>query len=483
MQKELPSTLAPATESVPNVEPVIPHGRVLIVDDDQGFSLGLCHSLQQQGYETAVAATYQDGESCFAQFKPQITLLNYALAGGNAKELLPRLKTLRPRSLIVIIASQGSINLAVEMMRRGADDFVTKSGEQGQLLSKIAQLLQQRATEDRYQRGDDQPLYPFAGVSPAIHRLRDEVEKMLVTDKPILILGETGSGKGTIARWIHFQRFPDKPFVSLNCAGLTPEFLETELFGHSKGAYTGAVSAKTGLFQVAHNGTLFLDEIGDMDFRVQAKLLTVMEDKRFRRLGDVREYAVDVRLIAATNKDLAMLVQQGNFRRDLYFRVNTLPLMVPPLRERPEDIPLLTEQLLGRIVAELGRFPVSLTVAAKKALRQYEWPGNIRELQNVLERTVIISSSEIIDATDLRFDRITGIDYPKVTEQMLAPAAATGLNVRLDELTLEQMEQFHIENVLRLTKGHVGRAAQILGVPRSTLYTKVKRFAIKIPKE
>jgi len=282
------------------------------------------------------------------------------------------------------------------------------------------------------------------------------------SDSPVLILGETGVGKSVLARWLHARsQRVDAAFVDLNCASLSRELLETELFGHEKGAFTGATGAKQGLLEVAHGGTLFLDEIGDVDPAVQPKLLTVLEEGRFRRLGDVRDREVDVRLVAATHQDLAAAVREKRFRGDLFFRISALPLAVPPLRERAEDIPVLARALLARIAADLGRGELSLSEEAHDALRAYSWPGNTRELRNVLERAAILGRGQVLEARDVRFP---------------APFEAPGTDD--SRLTLEEVERRHIARVLDEEGGHVERAARRLGVPRSSLYERIRRLGI-----
>src|SRR5262249_25359141 len=286
-------------------------------------------------------------------------------------------------------------------------------------------------------------------------------------DSPILIQGETGAGKGVLARWLH-NNGPraDEAFVDLNCAGLSREFLETELFGHEKGAFTGAVTSKMGLLEVAHKGTVFLDEIGDVDPLVQPKLLKVLEEKRFRSMGDVRDRQVDIRLIAATHQDLNILVKEKKFRSDLYFRISTIPLTVPALRDRVEDIPILANYLMRRLAADLGRGELSLSKQAEAAIQRYNWPGNIRELRNVLERAVLLSDREVLEPKDFTFQGNT--------ETLQAENG--------DGLTLLELERVHIHRVLSQESGHVERAAKRLGIPRSSLYQKIKKHGIVVSK-
>jgi len=286
---------------------------------------------------------------------------------------------------------------------------------------------------------------------------------------PLLIQGETGSGKGVLARWFH-QNGPrrDEAFVDLNCAGLSRDLLESELFGHEKGAFTGAVAAKQGLFDMAHRGTVFLDEIGEVDQQVQPKLLKVVEELRFRRLGDVRDRQVDVRLVAATHRDLAKLVEEGRFREDLLYRLNAVPLAVPPLRERGRDVILLAHNLLARVGAEMGRPGLRLSPSAERALESYAWPGNVRQLRNVLERAALLSERAELDADDLG-------------EGMAARAQAAAPAAQDDNLTLAEAEKRHIEAVVRAQSFDVPAAAKVLGLSRSTLYDKIKKHGLVLP--
>jgi transcriptional regulator with GAF, ATPase, and Fis domain len=309
---------------------------------------------------------------------------------------------------------------------------------------------------------------PFDLPSAAMRALAEDASRVALSDSPVLILGETGVGKGVLARWLHDHGArADEAFVDLNCASLSRELLETELFGHEKGAFTGAVAAKEGLLEVAHRGTLFLDEIGDVDQAVQPKLLKVLEEKRFRRLGDVRDREVDVRLVAATHQDLSEAVREKRFRSDLYFRISALPLVIPPLRERPEDVAALAPSLLARIGADLGRHDLALSPEAVEALQEYGWPGNTRELRNVLERAAILSREQVLVPRDLRFSSAL---------EGASPAADS-------RLTLEEVERRHIERVLGEEGGHVERTARRLGVPRSSLYERIKRLAIAVRRQ
>jgi DNA-binding NtrC family response regulator len=392
------------------------------------------------------------------------------LPDGNALDLIPRLKAVDPSIPLIILTGFGSIDLAVEAVKLGADHFLTKPTE----LSTLS-LMIQRCIENQRNRQKQiaeksllrrKTLDPFLGSSAAITRIAETAKKILSSDSPVLIQGETGTGKGILARWLH-QNGPRSasPFVDLNCGALSRDLLETELFGHERGAFTGAVQTKTGLFEIAHKGTVFLDEIGDVDLQVQPKLLKVLEDKQFRRLGDVRDRRVDVRLIAATHQDMARRVREQSFRSDLYFRISTIPLTTPPLRERVEDVPVLANNILGHLGTDLGTGPVDISPGAMRMLQSYFWPGNIRELRNVLERAVLLNGTHTLTERDLHFD----ID--------LESPAPRGGPVK----TLEAMERQYIEEVLFLEGGRVEPAARKLGIPRSSLYHKIKQYGISRP--
>jgi DNA-binding NtrC family response regulator len=403
--------------------------------------------------------------------RPDAAIIDYRLADGNALELLPRLKGIYPKIPLVILTAHGSIDLAVQAVKEGAEQFLTKPVELPALLVMLQRLLQEQRNRQQQVVGASRQarraVDPFLGTSVAIRQLAEDASKVVGSESPILIRGETGTGKGVLARWLHdHSARSDEAFVDLNCAGLSREFLETELFGHEKGAFTGAVANKTGLLEVAHGGTVFLDEGGDMDLQIQPKLLKALEEKQFRRLGDVRDRHVDIRLIAATHQDLGQLVQDKKFRRDLYFRINTILLVVPPLRERGEDILILARWLLQTLAAQRGRGAMTLTPDAEQALQTHSWPGNIRELRNVLERAVLLSDQQVLGRKDLRFD----------------DASRTEASAPDTDLSLQELERQHIKRVLAKEQGRVESAAKRLGIPRSTLYQKIKQYQITVPK-
>ncbi len=434
--------------------------RILVVDDEPGVRFGIRDFLEQQGYEVEEAESCNDAQHVFRTSRPDVVISDYMLADGTALDLLHRLKEIDPGIPLLVLTAHGSIDLAVRAIKEGAEQFLTKPIEMPAL-----QVILQRLLEK--QRNHHKSLASKIGTSSAIRALSDQAKKILSTESPVLILGETGTGKGVLARWLH-ENSPrsEEAFVDLNCAGLSRELLETELFGHEKGAFTSATASKQGLFEVAHRGTIFLDEVGDVDLQIQPKLLKVLEDKRFRRVGDVRDRQVDVRLIAATHQDIGKIVREKKFRDDLYFRISTIPLSFPPLRERTEDIPILGRYLLNKLSADLGRGEIQLNDDCVKALQSYSWPGNVRELRNVIERAVLLCDEKSIGLKDLNFD-----GHTKVGSAFLD-----------SRLTLLELEKQHIERVLQEERGRVEKAAKRLGIPRSSLYQKIKKHQIETSK-
>jgi DNA-binding NtrC family response regulator len=445
--------------------------RVLLLDDEPGVRAPIRSYLEAHGLDVTEAQDCRSAEEAFVAAHPDLAILDYQLPDGSALDLLPRLKAIDSGVPVIILTGYGSIDLAVRAIKEGADQFLTKPVELPALVVLIERLIEARREHRRQlavraaRSGD--VIDPFLGSSSAIRALADRAQRILASESPILILGETGTGKGVVARWLH-ERGPRaaEAFVDVNCAALTREFLETELFGHEKGAYTGAVTSKQGLFEVADRGTVFLDEIGDVDVQVQPKLLKVIEEGRFRRLGAVRDRQVDVHLIAATHQDLAGLVREQRFRSDLYYRVGAIVLEVPPLRERGEDVLLIAHYYLRRLPARLGRDDVRLAPDAAEALRRYAWPGNIRELHNIIERAVLLSDRPELRAADL------GLTHSAPLEPS---------NISADSaLTLEEVERRQIETVLREEGGRIEPAARRLGIHRSSLYSKIKRYGLAV---
>jgi len=445
--------------------------KVLVIDDEPGVRFGIRDFLEQQGYEIQEADSCEDAQHLFRTIRPDIVIADYMLPDGTALDLLPRLKEIDSDIPLLVLTAHGSIDLAVRAIKEGAEQFLTKPLELPALAVILTRLLQKQRNHHKQlaskTRQIRQFIDPFIGTSSAIKALADQARKILTTESPVLILGETGSGKGVLAKWLHENSSrADEAFVDLNCAGLSRELLETELFGHEKGAFTSATASKQGLFEVAHRGTIFLDEVGDVDLQIQPKLLKVLEEKRFRRVGDVRDRQVDVRLIAATHQDMGQLVREKKFRDDLYFRISTIPLSFPSLRDRKEDIPTLAQYLLTKVSTDLGRAEVSLDDECVRALQEYSWPGNVRELRNVIERAVLLSEEKTIGLRDLHFDGHASVGTPFFDSR----------------LTLIELERQHIERVLNEEGGRVEKAAKRLGIPRSSLYQKIKKHQIQTSK-
>ena len=443
--------------------------KVLLVDDEAAPRFAMRRFLKSRGFDIEEAASCSEAREKFRAFGPDVTVLDFRLPDGTALELIPQLRASGPSALILLTA-YASIDTAVEAVKLGAEHFLTKPVELETLFVIIQRTIENQRNRQLAgsKRGEMRSrVDPFLGATPEISELRQQAEAVLRTDSPVLIQGETGTGKTVLAQWIHSHgRRAEEAFVDLNCAGISREFLETELFGHEKGAFTGAAGAKQGLLEVADRGTVFLDEIGDMDTQVQASVLKVLEEKRFRRLGDIRDRSVDVRLIAATHHDLRALAGERRFRQDLYYRISALELCVPPLRNRRADIPLLAAQLLERLGRDLGQPLVSISSDAEAALKRYEWPGNIRELRNVLERALLRTHGSVLDARALDFGA--------------SPVASP--NVARRSGTLDDVERDYIEQVLRDENGAIDRAAERLGVSRSAVYYKARKHGIAISK-
>jgi len=449
----------------------MPRNKVLVVEDDPAIRFGIKDYLESQGYVVLEADGCVAAEVSFRSSRPDAVISDYRLPDGNALELLPRLQGVDEDVPVILLTGHGSVDLAVQAIKEGAEHFLTKPVALPALEVVLRRALENRRTRQR-QKAEEvqqrrQVVDPFVGASAAIRQLERQARKVLGAERPILLQAETGAGKGVLARWLHHHGpRADEAFIDLNCASLPRELLESELFGHERGAFTGAVASKLGILELANRGTLLLDEIGDMELGLQPKLLIALEEQRFRRVGEAKDRQVNVQLIAATHQDLSRMVAQNSFRSDLYYRISTIPLVIPALRDRAEDIPLLARRLLDRLAVEIGRPRLDIDRQAEAVLQRYAWPGNIRELRNVLERAVLLSDHDVLSAGDLEFDRTP---------------SSTGIDHGMD-LTLEQLERQHIARVLQQEGGRVEHAAKRLGIPRSSLYSKIKRFQIVVEK-
>jgi DNA-binding NtrC family response regulator len=447
-----------------------PPPTLLLVDDDAPFRGVLAGELEQLGFRVEAVGSGGDALRRAGELEPAIVLLDLRLPDIDGLEVLRRIRETSTASDVIMLTGHGSIDTAIESIRMGAFDYVAKPCPLGELEVRIQRALERQSLRRRatlLERGLTPPDVAGAlvGESPEFTRLMQLVERVAASDSTVLVTGETGSGKEIVAKLLH-RRSPrrDRPFVVVECASLQESLLQSELFGHERGAFTGADRAKPGLFEVAHGGTIFLDEIGEVSQATQVKLLRVLDTSTFRHVGGTTEIRVDVRVIAATNRDLAAMVRQGLFREDLFYRLSTITVRVPPLRERRLDIPLLAQHFAGVFNERFG-FRKRVGFDALELLKRHEWPGNVRELLHAVEAAMVVSEGEEIRPehlpASLRTPAIDGIE----------PVRADG-RVR----TLDEMERAHIELALRVTKGHRGEAAAMLGISERNLYRKLREY-------
>jgi DNA-binding NtrC family response regulator len=449
----------------------MPPRTVLLIDDEPRVLDAVAQVFALRGWTTIRATEGRAGIALYEQERPDLVMLDLGMAGLNGIQVLQILRERDPDATVVMLSGHGDVNTAVEAMQLGAEAFLEKPFVSRHLTAVVERAYEKSVLRRRNrvlaQRQVRESSLDSLGASPVMRAVAREIELLSAGNAPILLSGETGSGKGWIAKLIHAAS-PRRaaPFVSINCAGLSTSFLDTELFGHEKGAFTDAKSQKSGLFEVADGGTLMLDEIGDLAPDLQPKLLTVLETRRFRRLGGTREIEVDVRLIAATHVDLADAVKAGKFREDLYYRIAALPVRIPALRERGRDeIAELTIQLFAALRQQLGRGPARVSTNALVRIVQYEWPGNVRELRNILERALLLSVGE--EELEVRH-------LPAELQPRIAVAGA-----RPDDLTIAVAERAHIERVLSLAGGNRLQAAKLLGVSRQTLYNRLREYGFE----
>jgi two-component system nitrogen regulation response regulator NtrX len=449
---------------------------ILIVDDEPGVRSSLSGVLRDEGFDVETAAT---GEECLelaARTAFDVIVLDVWLPGIDGLVTLQRLRERRIDAQVVMISGHGSIESAVRAIKMEAFDFVEKPLSLDKTVVVIRNALRQRdlEAENRVLRARVDRQHVMVGESFAMRQLREQVEIAAPTNGRVLIYGENGTGKELVARTIHqLSRRRNAPFVEVNCAAIPEELIESELFGHMKGAFTGAVADKPGRFEQANTGTIFLDEIGDMSLKTQAKVLRVLQEQVMERVGGTQRIKVDVRVLAATNKELPAEIRAGRFRDDLYFRLNVIPIFVPPLRDRRDDIPLLADHFMAMMSAEYGRRPKRLAPEAVARLQHYAWPGNVRELRNVIERLMIMVPGDTITAQDLAF---LGNDA--------LPAAAPAIAHTLPLADArEQFERDYILQALAAQHGNISRTADVLGVERSNLYKKMKAFGIAPSRE
>ena len=453
---------------------------ILIVEDEPTLARNVKTYLQRSGYDAATADTAERGLDMLDSFKPDAVLLDLRLPGMDGLAALARFRAADPMLSIIMITAHGSVEAAVEAMKAGAYDFLTKPVA----LSKLTLVLEKALRDERreqalsYLQGRAAAQSSFEtllGESEAMCDLKRKLGQVLDAERRLsdadapaaLIHGETGTGKEVLARALHFAGpRADKPFVEINCASIPAQLLESELFGHERGAFTDARERKLGLVETAAGGTLFLDEIGDMDLALQAKLLKLLEEKSVRRLGSVRDQKVNVRIMAATHRDLPALVQAQRFRSDLYFRLRIVEFTVPPLRERGDDILLLARHFLAAHARRYGKGDLRLSSDVERLLVTHRWPGNVRELRNVIEQAVLLASGSVIGLPELSLSAVTS-----------ASLQSAGEGGR-DGSRLEQVERDLLVQALETTQWNVSRAARLLGVSRDTLRYRMEKFQL-----
>ncbi len=456
---------------------------ILVVDDEEAIRSNLSRVLQREGYHVDTAAGPSEALERVQENQYGLILTDVRMPGGSGLDLVPEIKRVTPHSEVIVMTGYGSIEMAVRATRDGALDFITKPYEIDRVLVAVKNALERRhlvAENETLRKAVQQQYHQdrLIGTSTPIQEVRRLIVKVADTDSTILILGESGTGKELVARALHYQNLTRRgSFVPVNCGAIPENLLESELFGHEKGAFTGAIATRQGRFELAHKGTLFLDEVGELSLSLQVKLLRVLQERAFERVGGTKTIHVDVRVIAATNRDLEQAVEDRQFREDLYYRLNVIPIIVPPLRAHIEDIPLLFQHFLDRLNAEKGTSVTGLTALSMEMLMRYRWPGNVRELENLIERLVILKKTGLIEPEDLPTRILDTKETVLGNQEIMFPPEGIDLPAVLDEF-----ERQLIVKALDLTNGVKSRAAQLLGLNRTTLVEKLKKKAMVPPK-
>ena len=455
--------------------------RILIIEDNATMRKGMVQVVKKMRHEVVDVETGEAGLAAAQEALFDLVICDYKLEGLNGLEVLKRLKKKRAETEVIIITAFGTIDLAVQAMREGAADFIAKPFSHDELRIKVEKTLRAGLDKKELERVSEENIYlrqelegrlnfgEIIGESPKMKEIYATVKKVAKTDSSVLIYGESGTGKELIARAIHrASTRNERPFVRVHCGALAEGVLESELFGHERGAFTGAIRRKRGRFELAHTGSIFLDEIGDIPAATQLKLLRVLQEKEFERVGGEETLTVDVRVIAATNKNLLELVENEIFRQDLYYRLHIIPITIPPLRERSDDIPYLAQYFLDKLAREFGKPTLSLSEKALNKLCMYHWPGNVRELENVLERAAVLTENSNIDVNDL-------IGFMGKGESVAQGRMPTNLEL---VAAMEKMEKDYIEQALHKTHGVKAKAARLLGIKTSALYYKLEKYGL-----
>jgi len=447
--------------------------RILVIDDEQGIRAALGQLLEYEGYEVHTLANATDGIAEYRKWRPHLVFLDVKMAGMDGMEALKKLRELDPAATVVMISGHATIRTAVEATQAGAYEILEKPLDTDRILVMLRNALSHLDLQEenaRLKQSIDAP-FEIVGKTPVMRALMEKIEKVAATPARVLITGDNGTGKELVARALHrMSPRATKPFVEVNCAAIPGELIESELFGHMKGSFTGAISDRAGKFEQANKGTLFLDEIGDMSLAAQAKVLRVLQDNVITRIGGAKPISVDVRVIAATNKTLENEIAAGKFREDLYYRLNVVPIHVPPIRERREDIPTLAQYFAATLSAREGIPPRTFTQDALERLSSLDWPGNVRELRNTVERLLILAPDSQISARDI--DRLAG-------QRALDDAGlATLTQCRTFEEFKDVAERAFLLNKLREFDWNVSETARAVEMPRSNLYKKIERYSL-----
>ena len=433
--------------------------RVLVVDDERSIRISLKIGLEKLGLEVFVAESGEEALEIFERDGPDLVILDINLPGMNGIEILKRIKSLSPTTTIIMITYMTDVKLAVEAMKIGAYDYFTKPFNLADINKSIKEIINYMELKKNLNSGETEES-PFIGNSSSIQKIRDIIWEVCQSnyDTSILITGESGTGKEVVAKSIHScVNNKDKPFVAINCAAIPQNLQESELFGYEKGAFSDAKTDKEGLIEKANKGILFFDEIGDMDIGLQAKVLRVIQEKRYRRIGGTKEIAFEATILAATNKDLVESIENGEFRKDLYYRLNVVPIYVPPLRERKEDISVLANYFVKEYNKSLSKNVLSFDKKAMELMEAYHWPGNIRELKNLIERIMIFKKGDTIEVADLS---------EEIRQKYPSPTSSS----------LEDAEKATIERVLIENKWNISKSAKELNITRQTLRNKIEKY-------
>jgi two-component system, NtrC family, nitrogen regulation response regulator NtrX len=463
--------------------------RILVIDDEAGIRDSMRRTLEYQGYQFVGAATGQEGLALIERDPPDLVFLDIKMPGMDGLEVLERIKAANPAVPVVMVSGHGTAQNAFDARDKGAAGFIEKPFSEPVLLERIQKELEGiqkdrriERTETAYRalRQEVDARYQMVGNSSALRKVEEAIRKAAPTHATVLLQGESGVGKELVARTIHrFSPRSRERFVQVNCAAIPEDLIESELFGHEKGSFTGATERQVGKFEQADRGTIFLDEVGDMSLKTQAKVLRVLQEGEVERLGSAKTVNVDVRVIAATNKNLEEEIEKGSFREDLYFRLAVIPIFVPPLRERPDDVPLLVKHFLNQFSRENNRRPKQITPAGLEVLKRYRWRGNIRELRNTIERLIIMSEGDTIDVPDLPEQLRSDKAVPARAGSMAAPAPAAGAEAGTLREFKESAERAWLVEKLRENSWNISKTAEVIGTPRSNLYKKLEQYSIR----